>query len=157
MVAQTSFREQALQLFRKNPFFACWNPASLDIFIECAICNDEDGGVRLKMSKFLVCHRFSAVFVSLKHRIQETAVFTERRASFEVWDLLPELDERVELRYVMPGNLNYARLVWFLHRASGSSRNCLACIGRDRSSCICGHRMYQTLSSLAPIIWSGLY
>lgn len=33
---------------------------------------------------------------------QESAVFTERRALFEVWEVLPEIDERIELKYLMP-------------------------------------------------------
>jgi len=83
-----SSREEALRLFSATPFFAAWDPAVLKIYVECGLCDDLKGGVRLKMPG-----------------IQEAVVFTEMLAKLEVWDLLPTLDERIELRWVIPRQL----------------------------------------------------
>jgi len=37
---------------------------------------------------------------------QEALVFVEARVPYEVWELLDGLDERIELRWIMPGNQN---------------------------------------------------
>jgi hypothetical protein len=49
-----------MKALKKNPFFAAWDPAVLDIYVECALHLDPDGRrVRLKMPGVLV--RFQIV------------------------------------------------------------------------------------------------
>ncbi|OCH94591.1 alpha/beta-hydrolase [Obba rivulosa] len=81
-------REEALRLFSAISFFAAWDPAVLELYVECALCDDPDGGVRLKMPG-----------------IQEAVVFSEMLTKHEVWELLPALDERIELRWIIPRQL----------------------------------------------------
>lgn len=38
--------------------------------------------------------------------IQEALVFADRMGSIEAWELLERLDERIELRWVVPGKPN---------------------------------------------------
>lgn len=68
------------------PFFAAWDPDALKIYVEHGLAPDPQGGFRLKMSG-----------------VQEAIVFAEARVTWEVWELLERLDERVELRWIMPG------------------------------------------------------
>jgi pimeloyl-ACP methyl ester carboxylesterase len=82
-------RDDALRLFKKAPFFAAWDPDILKTYVEHALAPDPKGGFRLKMSGF-----------------QEALVFVEARVPYEVWELLDGLDERIELRWIMPGNQN---------------------------------------------------
>ncbi|EMD37002.1 hypothetical protein CERSUDRAFT_155418 [Gelatoporia subvermispora B] len=81
-------REEALRLFGATPFFAAWDPEVLKIYVECGLYDAPDGSVRLKMPG-----------------IQEAVVFSEMLAKYEVWELLPSLDERIELRWVIPRQL----------------------------------------------------
>lgn len=48
-------RQEAGSTLLKNPFFASWNPEVLELFVQYALCDAEDGGVQLKMPRFLVC------------------------------------------------------------------------------------------------------
>ena len=85
----SSVREEALAQFSKTPFFARWNPHVLEVYAECGLVECEDGPgqvVRLKMPP-----------------LQEAVVFAETRASYEAWELLGQLSEDVELRWMMPG------------------------------------------------------
>jgi hypothetical protein len=84
-------REEALRLFKDVPFFAAWDPDVLKIYVEHGLASDPKGGFRLKMSA-----------------IQEAVVFADARVTCETWELLERLDERVELRWVMPGKENPA-------------------------------------------------
>ena len=44
-------RAEALQSFKKNPFFAAWDPLSLELYAECQLWeNNETGEAKLKMS-----------------------------------------------------------------------------------------------------------
>jgi len=44
-------RTKALQSFKKSPFFATWDPLSLELYVECQLWEDMDAGVaKLKMS-----------------------------------------------------------------------------------------------------------
>lgn len=36
---------------------------------------------------------------------QEAIVFTEALTTYETWILAPKLDERIELRWIMPGKV----------------------------------------------------
>jgi len=76
---------EAFQLFSQLPFFAAWDPAVLKIYVECGLTDNADGSVRLKMSG-----------------VHEAILFAGRRTPYEVWELLDQLDERVELRWITP-------------------------------------------------------
>lgn len=79
-------RAAALALFQKSPFFTIWDPRVLAAYVECGLCPDAAGGVRLKMSG-----------------IQEAIVFSECHTENEVFARLGTLDARIALRWVMPG------------------------------------------------------
>jgi hypothetical protein len=70
------------------PFFAAWDSEVLKIYVEHGLTPDPKGGFRLKMSG-----------------IQEAIVFADDgRVPYEAWELVESLDERIELRWIMPGN-----------------------------------------------------
>jgi hypothetical protein len=79
-----------LELLKKNPFFDAWDPEVLKIYIECGTTPSRDSSgnpiIRLKMPG-----------------IQEAIVFSEVHTRCEVYQRLPELDERIELFWIMPG------------------------------------------------------
>ena len=74
-------RAAALELFQKSPFFAIWDPRVLSSYVECGLCPDPAGGVRLKMSG-----------------VQEAVVFSECHTENEVFARLGTLDPRIPLR-----------------------------------------------------------
>ncbi|KII91718.1 hypothetical protein PLICRDRAFT_173525 [Plicaturopsis crispa FD-325 SS-3] len=79
-------REEALRAFSATPFFKAWDPAALAVYVECGLAPDPvRGGVRLKTSG-----------------IQEGVMFSEMRVPQETWTLLKTLDERVELKWIVP-------------------------------------------------------
>ena len=82
------FREEAFRLFQQNPFFSSWHPSVLKIYTEHGITPvpPPRGGVKLKMSA-----------------IQEAICFDDNKTADEVWELIEGLDERIELRWVVPG------------------------------------------------------
>jgi pimeloyl-ACP methyl ester carboxylesterase len=79
-------REEALRLFNLVPFFAAWDPEMLRVFVEHGLTQDPHGGFRLKTSG-----------------IQEAIAFADAFVPCEVWELIERLDERIELRWIMPG------------------------------------------------------
>ncbi|KAG2126602.1 Alpha/Beta hydrolase protein [Suillus clintonianus] len=79
-------REEALRLFKASPFFGAWHPDTLELYVTYGLCKDSQGGVRLKMSG-----------------VHEALVFADRIGSNEAWELLGRLDERIELRWIVPG------------------------------------------------------
>lgn len=80
-------REEALESFRKTPFFQTWHPSVLETYVKEGIVSDPvNGGVKLKQSGF-----------------QEACVFAERRVPVETWELLRTLNERVHLFWAMSG------------------------------------------------------
>lgn len=86
-----SSREEALSTFLKNPFFRAWDPTSLELYVTCGtyLTGTQSNGTqqaKLKMSG-----------------MQEAIVFSETHTEFEVYDRLPALDERIKLRWVVPG------------------------------------------------------
>ncbi|KAG0703560.1 Alpha/beta hydrolase family-domain-containing protein [Suillus ampliporus] len=81
-----SSREEALRSFEVSPFFGAWHPDVLRLYVTYGLCEDSRGGVKLKMSGLL-----------------EALVFAGRAGSPEAWELLDRLDERIELRWVVPG------------------------------------------------------
>ena len=91
-------------MLKQNPFFAAWDPTILDVYVETGLYLDENGRFKLKMSRESVCSWIlPRASLLLKHVQQEAMIFMEVRACFEVWDLFPTLDERIELKFVMPG------------------------------------------------------
>jgi len=73
-------------MFKASPFFGRWDPAVLDAYVEFATHDAPNGsGIQLKMSGF-----------------NEAATFAEDKLPFEVWELLPTLDKRIALHWVMP-------------------------------------------------------
>ncbi|KZP30752.1 hypothetical protein FIBSPDRAFT_850200 [Athelia psychrophila] len=85
-----SSKEEALRLFEANPFFAAWDPDVLRSYIEHGLTPDPAGGVKLKTPG-----------------MQEALTFaSETRLSNEVWELLERIDDRVALRWMMPGDQN---------------------------------------------------
>ncbi|KAF8153181.1 hypothetical protein B0H34DRAFT_677358 [Crassisporium funariophilum] len=83
-------REEALDSYNKSPFFRSWDPAVLQIYVDCGIhlTKDENGKevAKLKMPG-----------------IQEAVVFSETHTEYEVFQRLVDLDERITLRWIMPG------------------------------------------------------
>lgn len=84
-------REEARKLLAASPFFAVWEPAVLNAYVECGLTpispsSSSSQGVRLKMSG-----------------VQEANVFAESRVSFEIFERLKDLDPRIALHWVMAG------------------------------------------------------
>ncbi|KAF5384323.1 hypothetical protein D9615_003313 [Tricholomella constricta] len=84
-------REEALEILKQSPFFGAWDPAVLKTYIDCGTYDTIDPAtrkpiIRLKMPG-----------------IQEAIVFSETHTEFEVFERLPTLDERIELRWIVPG------------------------------------------------------
>ncbi|KAG1752176.1 alpha beta-hydrolase [Suillus lakei] len=73
-------REEALRLFRASPFFGIWQ-----LYVTYALCEDSQGGVKLKMSG-----------------LHEALIFADRIGSNEAWEL-EKVDELIELRWIVPG------------------------------------------------------
>lgn len=94
-------KTEALQSFKKNPFFANWDPLSLELYVECQLWEKESGETKLKMSGTWVGGRVY-FFRSADHSPQEGTVFVGHRGAFEAWDILPLLDERVALKFILP-------------------------------------------------------
>jgi hypothetical protein len=87
----TWYREDAIKNLAKNPFFADWDNESLRIYVECGTTptRDLNGNpvIRLKMLG-----------------IHEAMVFSETHTESEVYQRFPELDERIELLWIVPGH-----------------------------------------------------
>ncbi|KAG0704158.1 Alpha/beta hydrolase family-domain-containing protein [Suillus ampliporus] len=79
-------REEALRLFKASPFFGGWHPDALQLYVTYGLCEDSRGGVKLKTPS-----------------LQEALVFSGRISSSEAWELLERVDERIELRWIVPG------------------------------------------------------
>lgn len=80
-------REAAFEAFMQVPFFMKWDVSVLRAYVEHALIYDgKNNSVRLKQGGML-----------------EAINFAEVRTPQEVGTLLPFLDERVELLWVMPG------------------------------------------------------
>lgn len=79
-------RDDARKRFLASPFFAAWHPAVLELYLECGLYDDPNGGVSLKTpGKW------------------EAFIFAEGLLAYETWDLIDTLDERVELRWIVSG------------------------------------------------------
>ena len=84
-------RQEAFDILSKTPFFGAWDPEVLKLYVECGTTpsRDSDGKpiIRLKMPG-----------------VQEAIVFSETHTEREVFQRLRELDERIALRWIMPGH-----------------------------------------------------
>ncbi|KAG0704156.1 hypothetical protein DFH29DRAFT_873941 [Suillus ampliporus] len=69
-----------------SPFFGAWHPDTLQLYVTYGLCEDSQGGVKLKMSA-----------------LHEALVFSDHLGSNETWEVLEKVDERIELRWVVPG------------------------------------------------------
>ncbi|VDB90048.1 unnamed protein product [Peniophora sp. CBMAI 1063] len=79
-------RTAAHEALAAHPFFGSWDKDVLDVYVKQALVEEREGGeVRLKCDK--------------EH---EAAVYADKRASWEAWDALPRLDERVALLWIDP-------------------------------------------------------
>ncbi|KAJ7905772.1 alpha/beta-hydrolase [Mycena olivaceomarginata] len=79
-------REDAHKALAANPFFAAWDPRVLDAYVAHGLVAGPSGSVRLAMPP-----------------LQEALAFEATTTGAPVWDLLPTLDERIPLRWVLPG------------------------------------------------------
>lgn len=84
------YREEALASFKKKQFFQRWDPEVLQTYVEYALYNTKDiQGRQAAMLKM--------------PGLQEAIVFAATLAQYETYQRLSDLDERVELRWVVPG------------------------------------------------------
>jgi hypothetical protein len=83
-------REEASASLASNPFFASWDPAVLETYVQHGISPSPDGGVQLKTSA-----------------IQEATTFADVYSAGDAFRLLPNLCETVELRWIMPDLKKY--------------------------------------------------
>ncbi|KAL0946123.1 hypothetical protein HGRIS_012388 [Hohenbuehelia grisea] len=79
-------RVAAKQLMAQNPMFQAWDAAVLDAFIEHGLFSERDGRLALKMPG-----------------LQEALTYLESIATYEVWEGLKDIDERIPLHWIMPG------------------------------------------------------
>ncbi|TCD65455.1 hypothetical protein EIP91_002669 [Steccherinum ochraceum] len=80
-----SSREEALRLFQASAFFQKWDPEVLKVYVEYGLRENPDGSVSLKTKS-----------------IQEAITFAEQLSSIEAWYHLPNIDERIALKFIMP-------------------------------------------------------
>ena len=75
-------------MFSAIPFFKAWDPAALDVYLECGLYQAADGQVKLKMPG-----------------IQEAVCFAENYATIETFELLEKLPAAVEVRWLIARDL----------------------------------------------------
>jgi len=85
-----SSREEALASFQKSPFFSSWDPETLKLYVECGLYDTHDSSGRP-----ITCLKIPG--------IQEAIVFAATLTQFEVYQRMKDLDERIELRWIVPG------------------------------------------------------
>jgi len=86
-----SSRQEALDSFLKNPFFQAWDPAVLKIYVECGIYLTKDKHTGKEIAKLKM------------PGILEAVGFSHIITRFEVYERLVDLDERIVLRWLVPG------------------------------------------------------
>lgn len=84
------YREEAIASFKEKSFFKRWDPEVLENYVEFGLYNTTDREGRpaamLKMPA-----------------LQEAIVFAATLTQYETYQRLLNLDERIELRWVVPG------------------------------------------------------
>jgi len=85
------FQERSLEFIpKKILFFQAWDPDVLQIYVECGI--------------YLTKSAFGKESAKLKMPgVVEAVVFADTHTAFEVYERLVDLDERIVLRWLMPG------------------------------------------------------
>jgi len=92
-------RTEALQSFKKSPFFATWDPLSLELYVECQLWEDTDARVaKLKMSGIWVGGRTALVSCCL------VLIALHRRAHY-LLDIVGQLRRGIPCRYSTNGLL----------------------------------------------------
>ncbi|KAM6489820.1 hypothetical protein JOM56_014843 [Amanita muscaria] len=91
-------KSEAIGLLKKIPFFSSWDPESLEVYAECGLTDtiDEKGNELVKLKA---------------PGLQEAVVFSSIQTQMEVYARLPTLDEKIKLRWVMPGRIDPDDLV----------------------------------------------
>ncbi|KAG8856013.1 hypothetical protein FRB96_006580 [Tulasnella sp. 330] len=79
-------RETARRDLARYPPNRAWDPEALDTFVQEGLYDTMDGTVALKLSAFI-----------------ESVAYMEFLLIGETWELLPTIDERISLRWVMSG------------------------------------------------------
>ncbi|KAG2135958.1 Alpha/Beta hydrolase protein [Suillus clintonianus] len=79
-------REDALRSFKSSPMISAWHPDVLRLYVDYGLYDDEGGYVRLKTPP-----------------IHEALVLANPRAGRETWELMENLDEKIELLWILPG------------------------------------------------------
>ncbi|KAJ7172250.1 hypothetical protein C8R46DRAFT_1216104 [Mycena filopes] len=79
-------REEAYTTLASNPFFAAWDPRVLAAYVTYGLVDVPGGGVRLAMPP-----------------LQEGLAFEATVSGAPVWDMIPTVEERIPLRWVVPG------------------------------------------------------
>ncbi|KAF8480044.1 Alpha/beta hydrolase family-domain-containing protein [Russula ochroleuca] len=80
-----SSREEAYSLMRKSPYFGAWDPDVFRSYVDYALVEDSSGKVTLKCNT-----------------IQEAVVFADKIRSIEAWSVLPEIDKRIAMKWIIP-------------------------------------------------------
>jgi len=78
-------REDAYSLLSRSPFFGTWDPDVLRDYVDYALIEDSSGQVRLKCTN-----------------IQEAAVFADGTRSRDAWSTLPQIDNRIAMKWILP-------------------------------------------------------
>lgn len=87
LAADFKFREEILNQFSKSPFFSVWHPVVLQMYIEHGTYKCKDSVYRLKTDP-----------------LHEAVVFSDSSTGSEdAWLHLRDLDENIEIQWVMPG------------------------------------------------------
>lgn len=84
--ANLSYREEALKTLSASPFFKIWDPEVLKLYVEYGIYNDK-GVYRLKTAPIHEAVSFIGMLSGAE----------------EAWMGMMGLDERIELRWIVPG------------------------------------------------------
>ncbi|KZV70079.1 alpha/beta-hydrolase [Peniophora sp. CONT] len=77
-------REDALKAFKPSPLGA-WPDEVLRLYVQHGLTENLNGGVRLKCAG-----------------LQEAVVFVEGRGAHQAWTVLPDIDERVAIHWILP-------------------------------------------------------
>ena len=70
-----------MKQFRATPFWQAWDPEALDRYVECGLCDDPKGGVKLKMSGMLVSRSVVSNHTNVVTRLSRLGSDRVRRSS----------------------------------------------------------------------------
>ncbi|KAI0074926.1 hypothetical protein K474DRAFT_1664829 [Panus rudis PR-1116 ss-1] len=97
-------REEAKTLFLQSNFFKVWHPSVLEKYVQHGLVEVPLSSSSSPNPNTDANDTVPAKEVQLKMpSFQEAVVFTECNTSYEAWMLVPRIDERIELKFVMPG------------------------------------------------------